>query len=197
MSCQFQNFGKMEELRENLEQIRFANPNIDHRHFIPEADLFAVVSESAVKLSLRNLAVPVHEIKDLTDSILRGARKCFAILVLIRRGEAISGFFRGDSLQQSNPDDRLPYASETLQQIFGVEATSVTISSFLDMQSSIAIPILRQHTIFRTLDKNVILPFLREEYAGEGSMGTVSKIELHPRCHQLPLENHKVSVHSN
>jgi hypothetical protein len=26
----------MEELRENLQKIRFANTNIDHRHFIPE-----------------------------------------------------------------------------------------------------------------------------------------------------------------
>jgi hypothetical protein len=49
----------MEELRENLQKIRFANTNIDHRHFIPEADLFAVVSESAVKLSLRSLAVGI------------------------------------------------------------------------------------------------------------------------------------------
>jgi hypothetical protein len=115
-------------------------------------------------------------------------------LLLIGRGEAISGFFRGDSLQQSDPDDRLPYNSEKLQQIFGVEATSLMIMSFLEHQPEFATPILHRNMIFRTLDKNVILPFLHEEHAGEGSMGTVSKIKLHPQCHQLPLENHKVSV---
>jgi hypothetical protein len=184
----------MEELLESIQNIRFANKNFEGRHFIPEAALVEVVSEPAVKLALRNLGVPVYEIRDLTDGILRGARKCFAILVLIRRGEAISGFFRRDSLQRSHPDDRLPYTSEILQHIFDGEATDVTIKGFLEKQWEFAIPIMYQQMIFRKLDTEVVLPFLHEELAGQGSMGTAWKIELHPQCHRLPIKSHKVSI---
>jgi hypothetical protein len=76
----------------------------------------------------------------LTDGILQGARKCFATLVLIRHGEAIAGFFRHDSLQRSHPDDRLPYTSEILQQIFDGETTSLTIKDFFEKQWEFAIP---------------------------------------------------------
>ncbi len=175
----------MEDLRDSIEKIRFANVNFEHRHFIPEAALFEVVTESAVALALRSRAgIPVHEIGDLTSGILRGARKCFAILVLMDRGEAISGFFRRDSLQQSRPDDRLPYMEESLKPIFG-EAAGLTIKKFLENQHEVAIPIVRREIIFRQLDDAVILPFLDEELAGRGSMGTAWKVKLHPQCHGL------------
>jgi hypothetical protein len=183
-----------DELLEKLESVRFANKNFEDRHFIPDDDLIDVISEPAVKLSLKRLAIPLHEIQDLTNDILRGARRCFAILVLIRCGKAISAFVRDDSLQLSDPDDRLPYTSEALQRIFKKGATSLMIKNFLERQWEFVIPIMRQHAIFRTLDKKVILPFLHEELIGEGAMGTAWKIKLHPSCHRLPLENHEVCV---
>lgn len=182
----------MAELRNSIERIRFVNVNFEHRYFIPEAALFEVVSEPAIKMSLRSFGVPVYEIRDLAISILQGARKCFAILILIGRGEAISNFFRRDSLQRSYPDDRLPYTLGKLQQIFEDESTSSTISHFLEKQWEVAIPIMHQHMTFRKLETEAILPFLHEEATGRGSMGTAWKIELHPQCHRLPLENHKV-----
>ncbi|KAK4195869.1 hypothetical protein QBC40DRAFT_352225 [Triangularia verruculosa] len=129
-SWQLQN---TDELREKLESIRFANTNWEERHFIPNDELFDVISESAIKLALRSSAVPLHEIIDLTDGILRGARRCFAILVFIRHGEAISSFFRHDSLR-SHPDDRIPYTSEALQQIFEKDAANLMIRNFLEKQ---------------------------------------------------------------
>ncbi|KAK4210546.1 kinase-like domain-containing protein [Rhypophila decipiens] len=182
----------MEELREKLESIRFANTNWEGRYFIPDDDLLNIVSESAVKISLRSLAVPLHEITDLTDGILQGARRCFAILVFIRHGEAISGFFRHDSLR-SHPDDRLPYTSEALQQIFEKDEASSVVRNFLEKQWEFFIPIMHQHSIDRILDKRTILPFLHEESVGEGAMGVVSKVKLHPQCHRLPLQNHEVA----
>lgn len=182
----------MDELREKLESIRFENTNWEARHFIPDDKLFDVISESAINLALRSSAVPLHEIIDLTDSILRGARRCFAILVFIRHGEAISGFFRHDSLR-SHPDDRLPYTSEALQQIFEKDEASSVVRNFLEKQWEFFIPIILQHSIDRILDKRTILPFLHEESAGEGAMGVVSKVKLHPQCHRLPLQNHEVA----
>ncbi|KAH7117524.1 kinase domain-containing protein [Dactylonectria macrodidyma] len=182
----------MAELQERIEMLRFANRNSEGRYFIPEADLFQIVTESAVKLSLRSLDVPAHEVRDLTDGIMQGARKCFAILVSIDRGGAIAGFFRHDLLQHSHPDHRLPYTSEILKQVFEEDEVSPTIKRFLEKQWEFAVPILHQNMISRNLDTNVILPFLHEEPAGRGSMGTAWKIELHPQCHRLPLDKHTV-----
>ncbi|EJP60701.1 protein kinase domain-containing protein [Beauveria bassiana ARSEF 2860] len=134
------------------------------------------------------IQTPAQEVVYLTNSILRGARKCFAILVLISRTAAISNFFQRDSLQRSCPDDGLPYTSETLQRIFEKDTTSLTVKRFLEKQWMFVIPVFRRHMISRKLDKEIILPFLSEEPAGRGSMGTVWKMKLHPDCHRLPLD---------
>lgn len=182
----------MEALQASIENIRFKNANHESRYFIPETALFEVVSKSTVQPSLRSIGAPVHEIEDLTKGILQGARKCFAILVLLNRGKAISGFFRHDSLQESHPDDRLPYTSEALQRIFKEQANSPIIKGFLEKQWEFAIPIMHRNMIFRELETEAILPILDEDPAGEGSMGKAWKIELHPQCHRLPLESHRV-----
>jgi hypothetical protein len=183
----------MDGLLSGIKRARSAHTNFEKRHFIPEAALIEVISEPSVKCSLRSVGVPFHEVADLTGSILRGARKCFAILILIGHGREISGFFRHDSMQKSSPDERLPYSLETLLQIFEKDATSLMIQDFLERQWEVAIPIMHQNMICRELDTRAILPFLCEESAGQGSMGTAWKIELHPECHQLPLESHKAS----
>lgn len=189
----------MEDLRGSIEELRYEQTNFEDRHFIPEVALFRVVSEPAISISLKDLGVPIHEIRDLTNDIVRGARKCFAILLLIGRGREISAFFRRDSLQRSRPDSRLPYNSEALRQIFGGKDSSLTkeshltIKRFLEKQWEFAIPVLHQNMISRELDSSIILPFLHEERAGKGSMGEAWKIKIHPQCHRLSLEDNMVS----
>ncbi|KAJ3486614.1 hypothetical protein NLG97_g6578 [Lecanicillium saksenae] len=178
----------MEELRDGIDRIYFENENLEGDHFVPEAALLDLVCESHVKQSLLEIPTPAQEIQYLTDSILRGARKCFAILVLIGRSAAISRFFQRDSLQLSCPDDRLPYTSETLQKIFEKDTTGLTVKRFLEKQWMFVIPVLKPHMVSRILDKEIILPFISEDSAGRGSMGTVWKMKLHPDCHQLPLD---------
>ncbi|KAM7209923.1 hypothetical protein V8F06_014693 [Rhypophila decipiens] len=184
-TCTIEN---MDELREKLENIRFANTNWEKHHFIPHDTLFGVVSKPAITLDLRSSAVPRHEIIDLTGSILRGARSCLAILVFIRHGEAISSFVRHDSLR-SHPDDGMPYNSEALQLIFEEDAASSRVRNFLEKQWEFFVPIMHQHSIDRILNTKTILPFLHEEPAGKGAMGVVSKVKL--QCHRLPSQNHE------
>ncbi|XWX01595.1 hypothetical protein V2A60_009623 [Cordyceps javanica] len=178
----------MEELKDGIDDIYFANENFEGHHFVPEAALHHLVCESRVRRALHELQIPAQEIMYLTGSILRGARKCFAILVLIGRGAAISHFFQRDSLQRSWPDDRLPYTPELVQRVLEQGPTSLTVRRFLEKQWMFVIPVLQRHMIARRLDKEIILPFLSEESIGRGSMGTVWKMRLHPDCHQLPLE---------
>ncbi|KAI1128865.1 kinase domain-containing protein [Nemania abortiva] len=182
----------MDDLRAKIKRIRLDNTNIERRHFIPEATLFEAMPKSTIETSLKSLTVRRHELLDLSDSILAGARKCFAILILISCEEAISDFFRRDSLQQSWPDDRLPYSSKALQQIFAEDEKGLRVTDFLEKQWEVTIPIMHKNMIFRKLDTEVILPFLRTHKAGKGSMGTAWEIELHPQCHRLSLADHKV-----
>ncbi|EXL66196.1 serine/threonine protein kinase [Fusarium oxysporum f. sp. conglutinans race 2 54008] len=184
----------MKSLERSIEDLRFNHCNFEGRYFIPEATLFRVVSKSAIKDSLKDLDVPIHEIQGLTNDILRGARKCFAILILMRRGEKISAFFRSDLLQRSTPDSRLPYNSQALEQIFGQHELSATIRAFIEKQWEFSIPVLHQNMISRELDTSIILPFLHEEHAGGGSMGVAWKIKIHPQCHRLPLRDDMVSL---
>ncbi|KAF4459116.1 kinase domain-containing [Fusarium albosuccineum] len=183
---------KMDDLKRSIEDVRFNHCNFEDRHFIPEAALFRIMSKSAIEASLKSLDVPVHEIPDLTNDIHRGARKCFAILILVGCGKKISALFRRDLLQRSQPDSRLPYNPQALERIFEEKESSPTIRSFIEKQWEFSIPTLHQNMISRELDKPIILPFLREERVGRGSMGTAWKIEVHPQCHKLPLKDNMV-----
>ena len=182
----------MAELREKIENLRFANSNIEGRFFVPETALRRITSKSAIEIALQNLQLPIHEVRDLTHGILHGAQKCFAILLLIGYGNAIVGFFRSDSMQHSSPDDRLPYTSEALQRVFQATEASPQVRNFLERQWEFCVPILQQDMIFREFDPHVILPFLESKDIGRGSMGSATKVKLHSQCHQLPVQAHEV-----
>jgi hypothetical protein len=183
---------------EEIEKIRDQpdSKNTDARYFVPETALFGVLSKSNILCCLRELGVLMHESAGLAQSILDGARKCFAILLLIDRGLNIAGFFRHDEMQRSTPDDRLPYTQEALQRIFrdGASPYNRTVTKFLERQWEFAIPVLRADLIFREFQADVILPYVTRTNVGEGSMGTAWEIDIHPQCHNLPLDSHKVSL---
>lgn len=173
--------------REELEELRFSNTNNEDHCFFPEDSLLELFSEQRMKDVLKDLAIPRHEVPDLANSILKGAQRCFTILILINHGEEIPSFFRHDSLQQSYPDHHLPYKEEILEDILGVDKTSLLVKRFVEKQWEVTVPVLHQHAVFRKLDKKIIMPFLSEEKAGQGSMGSVWISNVHPQCHRLPL----------
>lgn len=178
---------------ESIEQVRFSNQNpADGNHYVPDASLFEILTEPAIRLCLEELEVPLDERIPLTSDIVNGARKCFSILLLIRRGKSISGFFRHDSMQRSRPDDRLPYTKDALQKILEVDESHIVIMQFLEKQWDFTVPTITQTLTFREFDPRIRLPFTEETPAGEGSMGIAYKVHLHPQCHDLKLTNHMV-----
>ncbi|KAK4221300.1 kinase-like domain-containing protein [Podospora fimiseda] len=191
----------MEELKEKIRRIRLRYINFELRHFIPEDALYEALSEASVESSLRSSKVRFYEIPDLTKGILEGARKCFAILVLIDQGAAISDFFRHDSLQQSLPDHRLPYSLEMLQQVFGKDAESPIVTEFFEKQWEFAIPLMLPNTIYRRLESRVILPFVNKKSAGQGAMGMVIRKQIttsenkRPQDFQTELNNLGLLTH--
>lgn len=180
----------MEELTSALDEARLGEENVDGRNFVTETLLYRIMSEDAIRRTLADAGVLPHDRRDLTTNILRGARKCFAILVSIRHPAQISEFFKRDTLQTSYPDDRLPYNVQALEQIFGEEAGGLIVRHFLDRQWVFTVPIMHQQTLHRELDRRVILPFLERKHVGEGAKGVAWKVRVHEDCHRLPLKDH-------
>jgi hypothetical protein len=178
----------MEELAKALDEARLSQENVDGKNFLPEAMLYTIVSEEAIRRTLAAAPVPPHDIRDLTTSVLQGARKCFAILVFIGHPARISSFFTYDTLLTSCPDDRLPYNLQALEHIFGEGTESLIAKRFSKTQWEFAIPIMHQQTLHRELDKRVILPILERNHVGRGAKGVAWKIKLHKDCHRLPLK---------
>jgi hypothetical protein len=193
----------MDQLENGIEVLRLKNKNYEGRNFVPEADLRALMTVDLIRASLKSLQIPLHEHGELADTIGNGACKCYAILLLIRRGAAIRDFIKCDSLQRTRLDDRLPYSPDLLHKIFdensksvsdeSVSGESVSVGKFLEKQWDFAIPSFSKSLLPRRLDTEAILPFLQEKYIGRGSFGVVWKVQLHPQHHELPIPDHHVS----
>lgn len=184
----------MEEILEEIHNLRFANQNVDRRYFVPEVALFEIMTISRVKHCLECLKFPLHELNVLTDDVMRGSRKCFAILLLMSKGEIIKDFITHDDLLRVSPDDRLPFNSETLKKYFRVPENSPLIRMFMEKQWDFATPTLSRQLLSRELNPDAILPYLHEETAGNGSMGRVLKVTLHTKSHRLPAKDNKVCM---
>jgi hypothetical protein len=70
-------------------------------------------------------------------------------LLLVGQGQDITSFFKSNSLLQFNPDDRLPYTLEALQQLLGQKKVISAINHFLEKQWEFAIDIFQNNMVFR------------------------------------------------
>lgn len=184
----------MEEILGEISKLRFANQNVDMRYFVPEVALFDIMKEPWVKHCLECLKTPLHELNSLTDDVMGGARKCFAILLLMGKGEKIKDFVTLDDLLQIRPDDRLPFNSESLKNYFRVPENDPLVCMFMEKQWDFATPTLSRLLLSRELKPQAILPYLHKEIAGNSSMGRVLKVTLHSKSHHLPVKDNKVRL---
>jgi hypothetical protein len=183
----------MNGLIEDIESLRFANKNYEGRFFVPEAKLFSLMSETVIRVCLEELSLPAYQHEEIVTNIVKGARRCFAILLLTTCGGSIVRFFGGDSLQRSRPDDRLPFDPHPLARIFGVQPDDLKVRRFIEKQWDFAIPVFSQQLLTRELEQRIILPYIMEEPLGEGAFGTAYRTMIHPQSHELPLKENRVS----
>ncbi|ETS78632.1 hypothetical protein PFICI_10694 [Pestalotiopsis fici W106-1] len=182
----------MDELQGRIDDLRFEYRNAAGEFFVPEAALFELLSEAEVRNLINIGDWEHHEREELAQGIMRGARKCLSILLLINASHRITGFFQHDSMQSSCPDDRLPYNEDSLRRALGPDSPQRLINRFLEMQWTFMTPMFKQHFISREFDRSMILPFMSERSVGSGSMGDAYLVKIHPQCHQLPILNHEV-----
>ena len=170
-------------LRRRIQKLRVYTDDEGHC-FIPQKALYNLLTRE----ELRNVLNYCHGIlsyliDDLVEIIFRGARRIFAILILLKGEERlISDFVRSDGFQLSALDHKLPFSKETLSEI----VSPYTIDDFYSLQWEFVAPIFSKDILHRVLDPRTRLPFTFHRDTGkEGGFGHIYELEIHPENHRF------------
>jgi hypothetical protein len=148
--------------------------NIQRRTFVPVEDLYELMTRDFVSEACTACGLSPVETVEVVDFIMKGARKVFATLILIAEEPSIMQFIATDQYSRSSIDDKIPFRMEALEAIDPGIA-----DSFYKQQWDFSAPYFTGQTSHRLLDDDVVLPFLSEEFIGEGGFGTVHQLVLH------------------
>lgn len=143
-----------------------------------------------------------YTVADLADTIFEHHRQVFAILVLLERGSSIMAVI-GDGLK----DTDLPLYTEvndSKHRLYRGHGSASPLQlvrclsgwktfereGFFRYQRALSPERLALSHDGRTpqhkdFDDEVVLPFVHEEKKEQGGFGLVSKVELHPDCHDF------------
>ncbi len=171
----------MPKLRDQLLSLR---PRVggEDRYIIPHQALHRLMTRDVVLDAIKNCEdIPVFHQDSTVDAIMRGGRKIFSVLVLLKGEEwSITKFREHDQLQNSRLDARLPFSIDTLNLIVLEIA-----DEFYEKQWELIGPIFSKDIVHRFLQPETRLPFIHNEKIGEGGFGVVYKVKLDPD-HQKP-----------
>ena len=176
----------MEELRAQIVNKR--EQNVEKRHFLPQQALYDLMGEVLVKQAVREAGINAHDVGEITKEIMKGARKIFAILVVIRQPQSILSFIQDDQFQ-SSLDHKLPFPLGKLRELLPSASLG---QEFYEKQWEFAAPVFTKRLLPRVLEDDMILPFVEDKEVGEGGFGVVHtiKVELHHQNFgQLPQQN--------
>lgn len=164
----------MEDFRRQLMGIRCRNNKQNH-YFYPHRIVHQLVTSKVIHEILKNEKVEPYAIKSAAQYLLNtGGRRIFAILALVQRPQLILHFIKDDQLQQGDPDHKLPFKKELLEDLI----PSPTSEDFWDKQWEFTAPFFSESVFARVLPDEFILPFLNEEDFGEGALGRVYKVQI-------------------
>ena len=143
--------------------------NFEGRGCVPTEALYQQLPESTIRQTLENSDINVVDLDETSQVVFQGARKIFAILVMLDEPCLILNFIASDQYQASSTlDHKLPLSEATLRTIVPRLA-----ERFYELQWEYLIPALNRSTVNRSLAPETILPFVKERYIGEGGFGVV------------------------
>jgi hypothetical protein len=170
------------QLRDQLRDLR-RNVANDRCFFIPQKLLYKLLTRDIVSTTLSQSGISAIHIDNLTETILKGGQKLFAILVLLKGEETrILEFVKHDQHSALPLDSRLPFSLETLTTIVPDIAVE-----FYETQWDLLAPVFTKGVLHRELHDLIRLPFVRSEHVGEGGFGDVYRIELEAHHQTLPF----------
>jgi hypothetical protein len=156
-------------LRSKIEGLR--RQNAQNQTYIPDLLLFLLITHEVVHTELKMGNVKPYLLEELTRKIMAGAKKVFAILVLIGEVRLVKDLMERDQLQ----DYSLPLPLDILED-FG----DVVALNFRQGQLEFLAPQFTRSMISKPITPKNALPFLRDEKIGNGGFGTIYEISLDP-----------------
>lgn len=165
----------MEELRAQIVSKRVQN--VERRYFLPQQALYDLMSEVLVESAVRDAGIKAYDVGEITKEIMKGARKIFAILVVVRQPQSILSFVQDDQFQ-SWLDHKLPFGLSKLQKLLPSASLG---QEFYEKQWEFTAPVFTKRLLPRVLEDDIILPFVEDKQEGEGGFGVVHtiKVDLH------------------
>ena len=176
----------MEELKDSIDSLRVENHEC--RTFVPQNSLFQLLTREKIEDMCSNItSASQHGIQDdVVMTIMGGARKIFAILILCDHPECIIDFIKTvDQFQPSELDHRLPFDINTLQHIL----PGFRGEKFYKIQWEFSTPHLSSTGIPRCLEPKIILPFSEDRRLGEGGFGVVYSVKIKDDYHRLGISD--------
>lgn len=163
----------MEALRAAIRTKRVRN--IESRYFVPQKALYDLMTQEKVAHVVSEAEFEREHFEELTQEIMKGCRKIFAILILIRHPQSLLAFVEDDQLQSSSPDQKLPLALSRLRALL---PTDDAAEEFYQQQWEFAAPVFTGGSLPRVLHQDLILPFIEQKEVGEGGFGIVSEVTI-------------------
>ena len=144
-------------------------------YFIPASDLDEVLTSHAIERELQSL-----ELGHLFSHVLQRARKIFAILLVIRKLDALQ-----DLMKQDLEDELLPLQESALISLENSKLRSTfsqwdldTRKQFFDFQWTLLAPVFSEGQHLK-LGDDVRLPFIETTTIANGAFGSVHRVKIH------------------
>lgn len=168
----------MEALRAAIRSKRVRN--VESRYFVPQKAVHDLMTQEKVGQVVSEAEFKREHVEELTQEIMKGCRKIFAVLVLIRLPQSLLAFVEDDQLQSSILDQKLPFPLSKLQALL---PTDDAADEFYQQQWEFAAPVFTGGSFPRVLHQDLILPFIEQKEVGEGGFGIVSVVTIEPSHH--------------
>ncbi|MCJ1386084.1 hypothetical protein MMC17_009209 [Xylographa soralifera] len=171
---------------------------IDEREFYPQQWLYDLLTREMIQPAIERSIKPEYKWDEATDLVVKGGRKLFAILIIIRHEELLTCFLDRENLQHHPLDSKLPLDEQDVREIIGeLEDSDDIAREFCTSQWAFVSPVFGSNLSHRTLRNETILPFLlgSSSQAGKGASGEVDRVALH-KAHQeiVPRSDREIVV---
>lgn len=160
----------------------------DHRSYLPEDQLQAILSRSVINDILGNEpAVSPEELDGRVDEVHLKAQKVLAMLIMMNDHEGSTGVFIKFFLDNRLYDEKLPFNEQHLDSLLEVlrnKRVENWIKRFLGLQYTFLAPVFFRGGSY-SLDSKCILPFVDDKYLSEDAFAKFYKIRIHANHQRL------------
>ena len=164
----------LQSLQRKINELRVETSDV--KKFVPEAELYNVMSRATISKVVDEF-VPFYHTEEVVEFITKDAPKTFSILVLINQVKYINYLIRDDQLQSRCIDNLLPFSKARLKEILGDDYVA---EMFYEKQWEFTVPVFSGRIIPRTLERQAILPYLRDTPLASGGFSSVYLLDIHP-----------------